>query len=655
MIGCAFGPAAPATPVQPGAIQGIVHGGQQAVVGAHVYLYAANTAGYNIGAATYGSISLLTSSVLTNDSNSSGMDTSGNYYVVTDGTGSFHISNDYSCTPDSNGVPGQQLYLYTVGGNPGSGNNAAASFMAVLGDCPAIGNFSVATPYVWMNEVSTVAAAYAMAGFAYNSIGVSSSGTNLAKVGIANAFANAANLVNLATGTPLTTTPAGNGTVPQSLIITLANMLAACVNSTGLVTGPPLTPNATPCYTLFTNAEGEGVTGLIQEPTDTATAMINIAHNPGRNVTALYDLQTGMPAFGLGLTTQPNDFTMLLQFAGGGLYRPEWLAIDGSGNVWITDPFVHSVSELSNTGAAISPSGGYTGAGNGFGEIAIDVFGNAWTADSNANGVSKLTNGGVAFPGSPYTGGGLDEAYGIAIDASGNVWIANNTYTDSVSEFTNAGVAFPNSPYTGGGLIFPTSVAIDGAENVWTTNGVMPTGSLSKLSSTGVTISPSAGYTGGGLNAPLGIAIDSSGNVWAANNNTDGISKFSNAGTALSPSTGYTGGGTALSGGVAIDGAGNVWFSNSSENNPNRGINDVSEFSNAGVALSPSTGYIGGGLGVPGAVAVDGSGNVWVTDFYPGGGLNELVGAATPVITPICAGLPATPTADGSSKLGTRP
>jgi hypothetical protein len=241
------------------------------------------------------------------------------------------------------------------------------------------------------------------------------------------------------------------------------------------------------------------------------------------------------------------------------------------------------------------------------------------------------------------------------MDASGNVWIANNTYTDSVSEFTNAGVAFPNSPYTGGGLIFPTSVAIDGAENVWTTNGVMPTGSLSKLSSTGVTISPSAGYTGGGLDAPLGIAIDSSGNVWAANNSTDGISKFSNAGTALSPSTGYTGGGTAFSGGVAIDGAGNVWFSNSSVNNPNRGINDVSEFSNAGDNLSPSTGYTGGGLGVPGAVAVDGSGNVWVTDFYPGGGLNELVGAATPVITPICAGLPATPTADGSSKLGTRP
>jgi hypothetical protein len=33
----------------------------------------------------------------------------------------------------------------------------------------------------------------------------------------------------------------------------------------------------------------------------------------------------------------------------------------------------------------------------------------------------------------------------------------------------------------------------------------------------------------------------------------------------------------------------------------------------------------------------------------------ELIGLAAPAITPICAGLPATPTTDGSSSLGTRP
>jgi hypothetical protein len=51
---------------------------------------------------------------------------------------------------------------------------------------------------------------------------------------------------------------------------------------------------------------------------------------------------------------------------------------------------------------------------------------------------------------------------------------------------------------------------------------------------------------------------------------------------------------------------------------------------------------------------VDGSGNVWVAN-YGYYSVTEIVGAAAPVITPIAAGLPATPTADGSSSLGTRP
>ena len=54
-------------------------------------------------------------------------------------------------------------------------------------------------------------------------------------------------------------------------------------------------------------------------------------------------------------------------------------------------------------------------------------------------------------------------------------------------------------------------------------------------------------------------------------------------------------------------------------------------------------------------IAVDGSGNVWFTNHDSAGAVEELIGAATPVITPIVAGLPLTPTADGSSNLGTRP
>ena len=177
-----------------------------------------------------------------------------------------------------------------------------------------------------------MAAAYAFAGFATDATHVSSSGTALAQTGIANAFANAANLATLATGAALATTPAGNGTGPQSEINTLANVLAACVNTNGAVTGPT-TP--TTCYTLFTNALSGGTTGI--QPTDTATAAINIAHNPGASVATLYGLASGTPPFGPGLGAAPNDWTIAIKFTGGGMGSPGDVARDGAGNVWITN------------------------------------------------------------------------------------------------------------------------------------------------------------------------------------------------------------------------------------------------------------------------------------------------------------------------------
>jgi hypothetical protein len=121
------------------------------------------------------------------------------------------------------------------------------------------GNFAAATPYIVVNEVSTVAAAYAMAGFATDATHVGSSGTALALTGIANAFANAAILAGVA----LAVTPAGEWTVPLTETNMLANILAACVNSNGA---------GSTCTTLFANAESAGLTGTA--PTDTATVAI---------------------------------------------------------------------------------------------------------------------------------------------------------------------------------------------------------------------------------------------------------------------------------------------------------------------------------------------------------------------------------------------
>jgi hypothetical protein len=64
----------------------------------------------------------------------------------------------------------------------------------------------------------------------------------------------------------------------------------------------------------------------------------------------------------------------------------------------------------------------------------------------------------------------------------------------------------------------------------------------------------------------------------------------------------------------------------------------------------------------PSATAVDGSGNVWILNgnctglnFAGEDTVIELIGAATPVITPVAAGLPLKPTVGGTSNLATRP
>src|ERR1017187_6122013 len=409
------------------AIHGSVHGGQQPIVGAAVYLLAANTTGYGKP-----SVSLL-NAMSTGYANSLGA------YVPTAPDGSFAITGDYSCTPNT------QVYLYSLGGSQGGIANSAAGLLAALGNCPSSGNFLTATPFIAVNEVSTVAAAYAFEGFATDATHVSSSGTALAQIGIANAFANATNLAGISTGAALATTPAGNGTVPQSEINTLANILASCINSSGAVTGPT---NPTACYTLFNSAQSAGSSGTI--PSDTATAAINIAHNPGANIAALYGLSTANPPFQPDLacsnvspSTYPNDFTISLSISTGGGLWLDGLAIDGLGNAWFVNEGSGSgafLNEYSNLGAPISPANGYIAAGgvlNG-GGLAVDASDNVWIIGS---GLIELNNSGALI--SPSTGYSVlpFQSSGIAIDVGGNVWVSGALYT--ISEFSSSGTLIP--------------------------------------------------------------------------------------------------------------------------------------------------------------------------------------------------------------------
>ncbi|HXE07455.1 MAG TPA: hypothetical protein VN612_06145 [Acidobacteriaceae bacterium] len=632
LTGCTLTNTGTPTPLQGAAISGSVHGGQPPIAGAHVFLFAATETGYGLASTSLlGNNSVTTG--LTKDT-SVGNPTSGDWYATTDAGGNFSISGVYNCTA------GQQVYMYALGGNPGAVTNNGAGLMAVLGDCPG-SNFAGTIPFININEVTTVAAAYAMAGFATDATHVSASST--AHTGLKNAFANAANLASIAGGTAATSTAGGNGTPPTSEINTLADALAACVNSDGTVTGPS---SPTACYTLYTSALSGGTTGT--QPTDTATAAINIAHNPGANVAAIYGLPTAQAPFAPVLASVPNDWTVGIQFVEGGdptgtgTNDPFAIAVDAQGNVWAANNghAVGVVAELGPDGRVKSGPSGFTdGTPAVFDGIAIDTQGNVWVPSYFGNSLMELsgTDGSVKTAPGGITGGGMNGPRAVAVDGSDNVWIVNqggNTVSEYVTSVTPGWTA--TSPYGSGILSNPYGIAVDHSGNAWVSNKSANT--LTGIAP-GATSSTTSAPNAGGINAPIGVAIDSSGDIWSAN--TGGfpiasISELSSAGAAISPFSGYPvgshTGGIVTPQTIAIDGAGHVWTGDQSNNN---GTSPIAVFDNSGNPISPDTGYLAPGIvDQTVSIAIDGSGDVWAAD--PSANyLVELIGAATPTVTPL--------------------
>jgi streptogramin lyase len=598
-------------------LTGVVATGKKPIVGAHVYLFAANTT----GAAGPGFTAGNNASVSLENATQTGASDSVGAYVLSSGTGAFSVTGDYTCTA------GQQLYLYAQGGNPGSGANTAAVLLAAIGSCPATGSPAVVAQ---VNEVSTVAAAYALAGYATDATHVSSSGSALALTGIANAFANAANLETLATGVALATTPAGNGTVPQTQINSLANILSACVD---------LSNPSSSCDQLFSNAYSGGQTGT--KPADTATAAIYIAHNPASNISSIYQVTANTPPYTPLLSVSPTDFTIAISYSGGGLSGPQGLAIDAAGNAWVTNYNGNSVTKFSSSGAVASGSPYTVGGLNNPIAVALDDTGDAWIANFGGNTVTELSSTGALISGGGFAVG--NKPRGIAIDGTGNVWVANSQ-SNSVTKLTSAGLAATGSPYTGGGLSGPFGIAIDGAGNAWIAN--FSGGSVSELSSAGglVTGSP---FLGSNLLAPEGIAVDGSASVWVVNSASSTVTRISHVGQILSGQSGYAGGGLATPYAVSIDGAGNAWVDSQNPFN-------VSGITDTDVQVSGPGGYANGTLNLPFGIATDGSGDTWVAN-NGNNTVTEFIGLTSPVVTPIAAGLPATPTANGTSNLGTHP
>jgi len=683
LTGCStsFDPAnSPPTTGSVGNIQGMVEGGRQPISGGHLYLYATSTAvpvagatlggygGAGIAATTTNAAtSLLTNAVLTNNNGSSGKDSNNNYYIVTDSGGRFNITNDYACTS------GTEVYILVTGGSSDgvpADANSAISLMSVLGSCPAAGTgtstyFNDPTggnyiPFLVINEVTTVASAYALAGFATDSTHIGISGSALAQTGIANAAATVPNLVGVGSGIVNMTTPGsgtkGTGTVPYDEINTLANILAACVNTTG--------PTSTACTTLFRNATNDGVTcanSCGDEPTDTATAAINIAHFPGMNSTNttnnnvynLYALQTGTSPYSTNhLTAQPNDFSMQVQYTGGGL-TPQYsngfqTAVDASGNVWVSNSQGATantagtvLSEFNNLGVPANQNG-YTSLGlsTPYGLAISSDSGHVWIADYDLDEVVDFKVSTSAGTAHPVTGGSGPVA--LAFDSSGDIWLGNIN-TNTLMELSSSGSLSHTFSNNGLDLSVGVAVAPTTSGKVWVADG---DGDVSVFSSTGSAVSNPAHPAQG--NGPV---FDSSGNAWFSTSmDIPSLWKLPASGAAATASYSLPGAVGSDIFDIAIDGASNLWISGMDFSSGNPTNNRIWVMNSSGTSL---TGVVNGFAPAPSnttqvnSLAVDGSGNVWYTSSSDST-LHEIVGAGVPVVTPLATG-----TVNGT--LATRP
>jgi len=628
MLGCGANLMPSDNPLAGGQLRGSIHGGEQPVSGASIQLYAAGTTGYGSAATP-----LLSSPVV------SGAD------------GSFSITGAYSCPSSSS-----QLYVVATGGNPGLApgmNNPALAMMSALGPCNLHGAQYTLDPnaYISINEVTTVASVYALAPFmAGDATHIGTSSTNA--IGLANSFQTVNNLVDITTGVALATTPAGNGAVPQATINTLANIVSTCVNSNG---------TGSACAALAAATTPSWGTA----PSDTLQGTYNVAMDPGAKVSALYALAGATTPFQPALTIAPNDWTMTVHYTGTEISGPLGISLDSVGDVWIAnDP--GSVVELSSNGTNLSGATGFTGGGiNGPRGMAIDLSGNAWVANFFGNSVTKLSNSGSILSGpNGFTGGisGVNGPEFVAIDGTGNAWVTNSSSPAvTVTKLAGDGslIAAGLSPCsTAATCQFESAaqIAIDGSEDLWIPVSVPQPGAVAKLSGGGAVLSGQNGFTNA-LAYPGFIAIDHSGNAWVTNYTSDGVSnnvtKLDSSGT-LIDSVNVPG----LSDpyGIAIDGSGNAWaISNSAT---------VVEVSNNLTVLSGTQGYVDStplnvipGCTIPPshscvvprdseAIAVDGSGNVWVSNTDKS--ISEFIGVATPVVTPLSIGVK-------NNTLGTRP
>ncbi len=214
--------------------------------------------------------------------------------------------------------------------------------------------------------------------------------------------------------------------------------------------------------------------------------------------------------------------------------------------------------------------------------VAVDSSGNVYVADTSNNRIQEFTSTGLfvtKWGSSGSSDGQFNSPEGVAVDpTSGNVYVADQV-NQRIQKFTSSGVFITkwghfessNGCSTGNpGFNDPAALAVDASTgNVYVADTF--NNRILYFTSTGTFIG-CWGFTGSGdgaFNNPLGITIDSSaGFVYVADTNNDRVSKFTRTGAidgfGIVKGWGSTGSGDGefnRPSGIAVDSSGNVYVS----------------------------------------------------------------------------------------------